>query len=67
MTYITFQTTDTAQIDNILAYAKREKLQYKISESEVKYNQEFVAKIKESLEQEKNGQTVKIKIEDLWK
>jgi len=67
MTYITFQTTDTAQIDNILAYAKREKLQYKISEPEVKYNQEFVAKIKESLEQERNGQTVKIKIEDLWK
>lgn len=67
MTYITFQTTDAAQVENILAYAKREKLQYKISEPEVKYNQEFVAKIKESLEQERNGQTVKIKTEDLWK
>ena len=67
MTYITFQTTDPAQIENILAYAQKEKLQYKISEPEVKYNPKFVAKIKESLEQEKNGQTVKIKTEDLWK
>ena len=67
MTYITFQTMDTMQIDNLIAYAQREKLQYKISEPEVRYNQEFVAKIKESLEQERNGQTVKIKTEDLWK
>ena len=67
MTYITLQAMDTAQVNNILAYAKKEKLQYKISKPDIKYNQEFVAKIKESLEQEKNGQTVKIKTEDLWK
>jgi hypothetical protein len=67
MTLITFQATDTAQLDNILAYAQRENFQVEISEPEVKYNPEFVAKIKESLEQERNGQTVKIKTEDLWK
>ena len=32
MTYITFQTTDAAQVENILAYAKREKLQVEVSD-----------------------------------
>ena len=69
MTTITFQNIGAAQINHILAFAKNENLKYEISEPEpeVKYNQEFVAKIKESLEQEKNGQTVTIKTEDLWK
>ena len=35
MTYITFQASDTAQIDNLLAYAQREKLQYEISDYKV--------------------------------
>jgi len=32
MTYITFQVTDTAQIDNILAYAQRENFQVEVSD-----------------------------------
>jgi len=32
MTYITFQATDTAQIENILAYIKKEKLQVEVSD-----------------------------------
>jgi hypothetical protein len=67
MATITVQHTNAAQVNFLLAYLKKEKLQYEISEPEEKYNPEFVAKIKESLEQEKNGQTVKIKVEDLWK
>ena len=32
MTYITFQAMDTAQLNNILAYAKKENLQVEISD-----------------------------------
>jgi len=32
MTYITFQATDTAQIDNILAYAQRENYKVEVSD-----------------------------------
>jgi len=32
MTYVTFQATDIAQIDNIIAYIKKEKLQVEISD-----------------------------------
>ena len=32
MTYITFQTTDATQVNNILAYARKEKLQVEVSD-----------------------------------
>ena len=32
MTYITFQATDTAQIENILAYAQKGKFQVEVSD-----------------------------------
>jgi hypothetical protein len=37
MTYITFQATDTAQIDYLLAYAQKEKMQYEISDYKEKF------------------------------
>ena len=55
MTYITFQTTDTAQVDNILAYAQREKLQYKISEPKTKYYQERKKLVKDFLQFAENN------------
>jgi len=45
MTYITFQTMDTMQIDNLLAYAHKEKLQYEISD----YKDKFAIKEREQL------------------
>ena len=32
MTYITFQAIDTTQVNNILAYARKEKLQVEVSD-----------------------------------
>jgi len=67
MTTFTVRTIDYAQRAQLLAYMQKYKFDYDILEPEEKYNQEFVAKIQESRTQEKNGQTVKISIEDLWK
>jgi len=33
MTYITFQAMDTTQVNNILAYARKEKLQVEVSDN----------------------------------
>jgi hypothetical protein len=52
MTYITFQATDTAQIENILAYIKREKLQVEVSDYKDKsamYNNERAKLVKDFL------------------
>ena len=67
MTTVTFPRFDYAQRTQLLAYLNKNKWDYNISEPEEKYDPEFVAKIQESREQERNGQTVKIKTEDLWK
>jgi len=67
MTTVTFPRFDYVQRAQLLAYLNKNKWDFNISEPEEKYNPEFVAKIQESREQERNGQTVKIKTEDLWK
>jgi hypothetical protein len=63
MTTLTFPQFDYAQRAQLLAYIKKNKWNYNISEPEEKYNPKFVAKIKQS----ENSEGVKIKLEDLWK
>jgi len=67
MTTLTFPHIDYVQRTQLLAYIKRKNIVFDISEPDEQYNPEFVAKIHESIEQEKNGQTVKINIDDIWK
>jgi hypothetical protein len=47
MAYITVQTTDTAQMDNFLAYARKEKLQFEVSD--YKNNSVIYSKEREQL------------------
>jgi len=58
MTYITFQATDTAQLDNILAYARKKNLSYEISDykdNSVIYNKEREKLVKDFLQFAENN------------
>ena len=58
MPYITFQTTDTAQMDNFLAYARKEKLQFEVSDykdNSVMYKKEREKLVKDFLQFAENN------------
>ena len=57
---------DDAQIENLKAVMKAFKIKFKVVE-EKPYNPEFVKKILKSREDAKNGKSVSIPLEDLWK
>jgi uncharacterized membrane protein (DUF106 family) len=60
---ITAFTKDASQIDAIKAFMKALKIKFEIADKP--YNPEFVAKIKESEQQFKDGNYTRVKKEDL--
>jgi regulator of RNase E activity RraB len=60
-------TINSEQENLLKAFVKAFKLKYEILKKEKPYNPEFVAKIKESQQQAKDGKTVKIALDDIWK
>jgi len=57
---------DASQIEALKAVMKALKIKFEVAKH-VPYNSEFVAKIEESRQQAKDGKTVKIALDDLWK
>ena len=57
---------DASQIDNLKAVMKAFKIKFKVVE-EKSYDPEFVKKILKSREDAKQGKSVTIPLEDLWK
>lgn len=63
---ITANITDKSQIDALKAFLKALKIKFEIEKKdEVSYDPEFVAKVKESREQYKNGEFTTVKPENL--
>ena len=54
------------QEDALKAFAKALKMKFEVTK-EKHYDPDFVAKIQESRRQVKEGKTVKIELDDLWK
>jgi len=57
---------DSQQIDAIKAFMKALKIKFEVSK-ESPYNPDFVKKIENSRKQAKEGNTVKIDLDDIWK
>jgi hypothetical protein len=57
--------SDIAQIEAIKAIMKAFKIQFEITNDKKTYNPEFVAKIKESKKEIENGNSIRVKKEDL--
>jgi len=69
MTTITVQAIDTAQINHILAYAKKEKLKFEISDLEFDDTYTSIdnmyAKIDRGIGEYKQGKTKKLDVGDI--
>jgi hypothetical protein len=69
MTTITVQAVDTAQINHILAYAKKENLRFEISEQEFDdtyiSRDKLYAKIDLGIEEYQQGRTKKLNIDEI--
>jgi hypothetical protein len=69
MTAVTVQAIDTAQINHLLAYAKKENLKFEIFES--KFDDTYVsrselyAKIDHGIEEYKQGRAKKLEINEI--
>lgn len=58
---------ETTEQENALkAFIKALKIKFEVSK-EKPYDPDFVAKIKESRQQAKEGKTVKLDLDDIWK
>lgn len=57
-------TDDSAQIDALKAFMKALKIKFELT-NDKPYNAEFVAKINNSKKQAENGETTRVKKEDL--
>lgn len=66
MTTITVHPEDASQIEAVKAIMKALKIKFEVSK-EKPYNPDFVAKIKRSEEDFKNGKFTSVKVEDLGK
>jgi hypothetical protein len=65
---ITAFTNDNTQINALKAMMKALKIKFEISKvKEEKYNPEFVAKIKESKQQFKDGNFSTLTLDEIWK
>ena len=56
----------TEQEDALKAFAKALKIKFEVAK-EKPYNSDFVNKIQESRQQAKEGKTVKLGLDDIWK
>jgi hypothetical protein len=66
MTTITIDTNDQQVLDAVKALLKGFEVSFKEVEENT-YDAEFVAKIEESRQQVREGKTVKINLDDIWK
>ena len=64
---ITAHTNDISQLATIKAFFKALKIKFEVNTKEKPYNPEFVAKIKRSEEDFKNGRFTSVKAENLSK
>ncbi|MGL2995236.1 DUF2683 family protein [Flavobacterium sp. TSSA_36] len=64
--HIKVYPSDEGQIENLKAVMKAFKIKFKVVE-EKPYDPEFVKKILKSREDSKQGKSVSIPLEDLWK
>lgn len=68
METITIHPQNKEQLNALKILLKAMKIPFEKKKSEKEaYNPEFVAKMRESRQQAKEGKTVKIHLEDLWK
>lgn len=68
MTTFTIHTEDNEKSTALKIILKALKIKFEVSkENESPYNPEFVKKILESKKQAKEGKTVQIDLDDLWK
>ncbi len=67
MTTFTIHSEDKEQSTTIKAILKALKVNFEVKTEKTQYNKEFIAKIKESKKQAKEGKYKVIKTEDLWK
>jgi hypothetical protein len=58
--------TNSNELNVIKAFFEALKIKFEVAE-ESPYNPEFVAKIQKSRQQAKEGKTVKIALDDIWK
>lgn len=63
--FIAHPETDE-QVNALKAIAKAFKMKFEVTK-EKPYDPKFVAKIQESRQQAKEGKTVKIELDDIWK
>lgn len=56
----------TEQEDALKAFVKALKMKFKVTKEE-NYDPDFITKIQESIQQVKEGKTVRIELDDLWK
>jgi hypothetical protein len=63
---ITIYPNNDSQIENLKAVMKAFKIKFKVVE-EKQYDPEFVKKILKAREDSKQGKSVSIPLEDLWK
>ena len=62
------QPKTTEQVNALKAFMKALKIKFKIAKSKKRpYSPEFVSKMQESIQQVKEGKTVKIELDDIWK
>jgi len=59
-------TKTTEQENALKAFAKALKMKFEVAK-EKPYDPEFVAKIQESRQQAKEGKTVRMALDDIWK
>lgn len=58
--------SNSQQIDAIKAFMKALNIKFEV-DKDSPYNPDFVKKIKDSQKQSKEGKTVKIDLDDIWK
>jgi hypothetical protein len=64
---IVAHTNDISQLETIKAFFKALKIKFEVNTKDKPYNPEFVAKIKRSEEDFKNGRYTSVKVQDLSK
>ncbi|MEP6612947.1 MAG: DUF2683 family protein [Mucilaginibacter sp.] len=68
MSTLLVHAQDDNQLNATKAFLKALKIPFEsVQDGESPYNPEFVAKIKKSIQQAKEGKVVKIALDDIWK
>lgn len=63
---IIFHPSNKEELEALKAFAKALKIKFEVAK-EKEYNKDFVEKIQESRKQAKEGKTVQIDLDEIWK